>query len=264
MNTNMEGVCHLLVWIASAAHIRLSFTLWVGFLWPGPSVMVAVTPQPPLPRSCLAIILLGGTTEESSLFLLPLMGWFPWLRTWEKQCSRPWAEPRAQPDSRHTCFFSFKCKSSSTPSIFSAGPGIRSSTLLCSSPQGSYRAQISTWSTCKSCQVISLNTAPKHFPLSLAVAYWAWREVATHFFSKFNLPTVCFGGKCAGVGLRQTGRELYAPQRTLMDLRGNLESFQQVWGLSEGWQEDRKPMQNQNEAKPCEALCSTSPSCSLY
>jgi len=34
----------------------------------GPSVMVAVTPQPPLPRSCLAIISLGGTTEESCPF----------------------------------------------------------------------------------------------------------------------------------------------------------------------------------------------------
>lgn len=50
----------------------------------------------------------------------------------------------------------------------------------------------------------SLNTAPKLFPPSPAVASWACSEVTSRFFSKFNLPTVSFGGKCAGVGLRQT------------------------------------------------------------
>jgi len=85
----------------------------------------------------------------------------------------------------------------------------------------------------------------------------------SHFFSKFNLPTISFSDKCAGVGLRQSREELYALQRILMDLCGNLESLQQVSGLGEGWQENSKPVQNQNNAKPCEALCSTSPSCSL-
>lgn len=59
LGISTEEVCHLLVWIASAAHVGLFFTLWVGLLWLGPSVTVAVTPQPPLPRSCLSIIFLG-------------------------------------------------------------------------------------------------------------------------------------------------------------------------------------------------------------